>query len=151
MHRLQPHVADDGALKASRTISPNTPRKQLYVKGIPRRSVLRSQKQHHIAWREKLPPVCRSLPVDGKNCKTRQAFMGPRLYFNLWCMHAPRFWCKVLESSPPWPLKVGGRWRPLTPFKHFFCFSPKLTTYFIRSRLGGVPPSRPLVYLLDGI
>ena len=32
-----------------------------------------------------------------------------------------------------------------------FSFSPKLTTLFDRSRLGEVPPLRPLVYLLDGI
>lgn len=150
MHQTQTDFADGGVRKPFGVFAQVSP-----IAGRCKRvqgTVFAFRSPHLPLRRHSLLPHLRQLlPVPGNNCKTSVCKPARTTGFNLWCVDAPRFWCKVLQSSPPWPGFVGYRRRTITEITHFFCFSPKLTTCIIRSRLGGVPPSRPLAYLLDGI
>jgi hypothetical protein len=117
--------------------------------------------------RPTLPLVRRALPVHGRfrRIKTKllmfkhlgtsdgqsQRRQGDRKPFDLCCISHQIFCGKVAAC--------GLIWRHGADLAFCFCcvefklfnFRPKLTTLFVRSRLGEVPPLRPLVYLLDGI
>ena len=164
MHQPQLFVADGEVCFASRVNAPRAPRWRRFLAQAVRRLNFRRPRLTDPTGRRFLPPRRQQLPVSGKCCKLAVLLSSycraPHrlrdnesfyLSINLWWMHAPRVWCKVVRNAAAWPLEGTRRWRPCVPFEHNFCFSPKLTTWFVRRRLGRTPRSRPLTYLLDGI
>lgn len=151
MDQTQPIVAGNGSKHFEQPqIGPKAAHSRRFQPKSENWRAIQNPSKRPLLRRVILPPANPILPVRGKNCNSKPPKIQRCLFFNLWCMREEGFWCKLGWKNPSKLLAVDHSRRCITLFPHFFCFSPKLTTCIIRSRLGGVPPLRPLVYLLDG-
>lgn len=117
--------------------------------------------------RPTLPIMRRALPAGGKFRRIQtglhtvkhlggsggqyQRHQGNRKPFDLCCISHQIFCGKVAFCGLIWRHGADRAFCFCCVEFKLFNFRPKLTTLFVRSRLGEVPPLRPLVYLLDGI
>ena len=133
MHALQSISVKGFALWPRPVSFPDELPRQCPFHGKTRSSISAQPSLRDDVPRPAIPSVLRTtLPVRGKDCKSTSTrsiwFRQGRRRFNLCCSLPAKFGVKLSHSH----------------------FGPKLTMFFIRSRLGEVPPLRPLVYLLDG-